>query len=80
MSQPPEQPDRARTPPERINLNLTAKGSQALNDCVALTGETKTDTINKALQLWSHLQALLDRGGTVYFREPDGDLERIHFY
>jgi hypothetical protein len=77
---PPDPPGRAHGPFERITVNLTVKSSQALEEAVELTDDTKTDTINKALQLWSHLQALIDRGGAVYFREPNGDLERIRFF
>jgi hypothetical protein len=77
---PPEPPARGHGPFERITVNLTGKSSQALDDAVEVTGDTKTDTINKALQLWSHLQTLIDRGGAVYFREPNGDLERIRFF
>jgi hypothetical protein len=62
-------------------VNLTARSSQALDDAVRLTGDTKTDTINKALQLWSHVQRLVDANGAVYIRETaSSDLERVHFF
>src|SRR5215475_7010303 len=72
---------RGHGPFERLTVNLTTRSSQALDDAVQLTGDTKTDTINKALQLWAHLQHLINAGGAVYFRETKGDdLERVHFF
>ena len=61
-------------------MNLTARSSRALKEAAQLTGDTKTDTINKALQLWYHLRHLAGTGGAVYFRAAEGgDLERVHF-
>jgi hypothetical protein len=78
---PPPAPSRGHGPFERLTVNLTARSSQALEDAVQLTGDTKTDTINKALQLWSHVQRLINSGGAVYFREAsNSDLERVHFF
>jgi len=78
---PPAMSSRGHGPFERLTVNLTARSSQALEDAVQLTGDTKTDTINKALQLWAHLQHLINTGGAVYFRETKGDdLERVHFF
>jgi hypothetical protein len=66
-------------PAERITVNLNEKASHALENAVQMTGDTKTDTINKALQLWALLQDLHRRGGAAYLREPDGEQERIRF-
>ena len=77
---PPSAPRRGSGPFERFTVNLTAQSSRALQDAVGLTGHTKTDTVNKALQLWHHIQHLAGTGGAVYFRAADGgDLERVRF-
>ena len=63
---------------ERVTVNLTRKTSDALADAVRLTGDSKTDTINKALQVSQLLQEVQAAGGAVYLREKlDAELERL---
>lgn len=63
---------------ERITVNLTEKTSLALADSVAISSDSKTDSINKALQTYALLLRTLDAGGAIYLREKDGaELERI---
>ena len=46
-----------------------------------LTGDTKTDTINRALQIYAFLEQILARGGSIYTRESaDAELERIKIF
>jgi hypothetical protein len=66
---PPAGPGGGHGPFERVTVYLTARSSQALDDAARLTGETKTDTVNKALQVWSYLQAFDSAGGGMYLRE-----------
>ena len=63
---------------ERVTVNLTQKTSQALSDAVRITGDSKTDSINKALQVYGLLQQIQELGGAIYLREKDGaELERL---
>ncbi len=63
---------------ERVTVNLTQKSSEALADAVGLTRDSKTDSVNKALQLYGLLQHVLANGGAVYIREAaDAELERL---
>jgi hypothetical protein len=63
---------------ERITVNLTEKASYALADSVQISRDSKTDCINKALQLYGLLQRIQEAGGAVYLREKDGaELERL---
>lgn len=65
---------------ERVTVNLTSRSVAALEALVALSGDTKTDAINKALQIYAYLQQHMDGGGKVYVREPGSDeLERLRF-
>jgi hypothetical protein len=63
----------------RITVNLTARASRALDLASELTGDTKTDTLNRALQVYAYLEQVTARGGSVYVREAaDSDLERLN--
>jgi hypothetical protein len=37
-----------------------------------LTGDTRTDTINRALQLYVYVEQIAARGGSVYARDAAG--------
>jgi hypothetical protein len=66
---------------ERVTVNLTPRTVEALDGLVQLTGDTKTDAINKALQVYAYLQNLLNAGGALYVREPDAtETERLRFF
>lgn len=63
---------------ERVTVNLTTRSVAAMERISELTGETKTDAINKALQFYGHIQEFIDSGGALYMRDPGSDeLERI---
>ncbi|GAA0951818.1 hypothetical protein [Actinocorallia libanotica] len=65
---------------ERITVNLTPKTTLDLNELVERTGDTKTDTINRALQLYAFLDGVIREGGKVYVQESESDeLERVRF-
>ena len=68
-------------PLERVTVNLTARASHALDRASQLTGETKTDTINRALQIYAFLQEITEKGGAIYVREsPEGDPQLIKMF
>lgn len=59
-------------------MNLTSRSSAALELAVELSGDTKTDTINRALQIYAYLKKVIRDGGSVHVREQDGaELERL---
>ncbi|GAA2722927.1 hypothetical protein [Actinocorallia aurantiaca] len=65
---------------ERITVNLTPKSVQALEALTGNTGDTKTDTINRALQLYEFLDRVTREGGKVYVQESESEtLERVRF-
>jgi hypothetical protein len=66
---------------ERVTVNLAPRSVAALDALVQLTGDTKTDAINKALQVYSYLQGLMHDGGALYVRETaGGEMERLRFF
>jgi hypothetical protein len=63
---------------ERVTVNLNTRASEALEQVANLTGETKTDAINRALQVYALLHQLQDDGGAFYTRERGAkELERL---
>jgi hypothetical protein len=50
------------------------RASRALEMVSALTGDTRTDCINRAIQVYAYLEEINSRGGAVYVRE-DKDSE-----
>lgn len=63
---------------ERVTVNLTKRSVTAMDRITELTGDTKTDAINKALQFYGYIQEFLDSGGALYMREPgNSELDKI---
>lgn len=63
----------------RVTVNLTRPAVQALESVSEATGYSKTDTINRALQVYAIVQEIMSRnGGVLTIRHDDGGLERIH--
>lgn len=56
---------------ERINVNLVPRASQALGQIAALTGDTKTDSINRALQVYAYIEQIIHDGGAVFVQGAD---------
>lgn len=65
---------------ERITVNLIPRASAALALAAELSGDTRTDTINRALQVYAYLLHVKQEGGGVYTREQaDANLHQIEF-
>ena len=83
-----ESPDKRRRttrsehgPLERVTVNLTGRAADALEQVAKLTGNSKTDTINRSLQLYAYLEQVTNDGGAIYVREsPGGELQLIKLF
>jgi hypothetical protein len=58
---------------EKVTVNLTRRSAEALDRIVESTGDTKTDGINKALQVFAYLQEQLDNGASIYLKDADSE-------
>lgn len=68
-------------PLERVTVNLTPRAARALEQAAELTGDTKTDTINRALQVYAYLEQVTHDGGAIYVREtPEGESQLIKIF
>lgn len=67
----------------RLTVNLTPRSVEALGRLVEGTRNSKTDCINRALQVCAYLEAATAAGGALYLgpgdRADHADLERLHF-
>jgi hypothetical protein len=66
---------------ERVTVNLTPGAYRALEQAVRITGDTRTDTINRALQVYAYLEEIVRGSGSIYVRPaPDSDPERLRIF
>ncbi len=66
---------------ERVTVNLTTRSVAAMDTITNLTGDTKTEAINKALQFYAHIEGFLASGGALYMRDPgSNEMERIKIF
>ncbi|PKW18603.1 hypothetical protein [Saccharopolyspora spinosa] len=65
----------------KVTVNLTPRALQALGEVAEITGDSKTDTINRALQLYAFVEKTIAKGGSVHLRESaDSELQQIRFF
>jgi len=68
-------------PLERVTVNLTARSSRALEQAAQLTGDSKTDNLNRAIQIYAYIEGILAAGGSIHVREtPDSEPERLKIF
>jgi hypothetical protein len=58
---------------ERVTVNLTPRSSAALALAAELTQDSKTDTINRALQVYAYLMHTVKENGKI-MTEQDGEV------
>lgn len=58
---------------ERVTINLTPRGSGALKEAVSLTGDSKTDCVNRALLVYAYIEQVLANGGWITAQEAPED-------
>ena len=63
---------RTSEPSERVTVNITARTSRALDLIKSLTGLNKTDTINRAVQLYAYLEEIVEADGQIEIRPKAG--------
>jgi hypothetical protein len=68
-------------PLERVTVNLTPRSSRALDEVVQLTGDSKTDNLNRAIQIYAYIEQILQSGGSIHVREtPESEPERLKIF
>jgi hypothetical protein len=63
----------------RVTVNLNRHAVQALEALSEATGYSKTDTINRALQVYAIVQEIMERNdGSLNIKHDNGQVERVH--
>jgi len=69
---------RGTSPLERVTVNLTSRASKALETAVELTGDSKTDSINRALSVYAYVEQVLHQGGSIMVQDdPDAAPQKL---
>ena len=67
-----------RTESERFTVTLIATAAQAVARLMHLTGLSKTDVINRAVQVYAFLAQQMAEGKEIILRDEQGNTERVH--
>lgn len=60
-----------------LRVYLTPNSEQALHAAADRTGDTQTDTLNRALQVYDLLTQAVDEGARVFVQHPGRDGEAL---
>lgn len=60
-----------------ITVNLTRRSVEALDHTVQLTTLTKTDAVNRAIQVYDFIEEELQNCGEFFVRYPDGTTRKV---
>lgn len=64
----------------KLTVNLTKRASDSLDLGAELNSDTKTDTVNRALQVYAYVCHVVDRGDEVLIRDHvTGDISKVKF-
>lgn len=63
---------------ERFTVTLIAAAAQAVATLMRITGLSKTDVINRSVQVYGFLAEQMQDGKEVFLRDEQGNLERVH--
>lgn len=72
--------NRTNAPLSRISANLTARSARALEEVVSITGDSQTDALNRALQVYAYLERVQAEGGEVFTRQAGQDPVALRFF
>lgn len=65
-----------KEPLTRLTVNLIPRANRSLILATEITGDSKTDTVNRALQVYAYLEHVASRGGEILIRE-DGEVAKV---
>lgn len=62
---------------ERLHVLLIPASSEALGNTVTTSGLSKTDVVNRAIQLYAFVTESQAAGNDLLLRTPEGEVERV---
>ncbi|MEU5051922.1 hypothetical protein [Streptomyces sp. NPDC021096] len=60
----------------RVTLNLNPRAVQAIAQAHKISGDSRTEIINRAVQMYAEIEIIRHEGGKLYVR-PAGDADRF---
>jgi hypothetical protein len=78
MARQTDQIHAVRTDNERFTVTLIAAAAKAVGTLMQITGLSKTDVINRAVQVYAFLAQQMADGKEIFLRDEEGNLERVH--
>lgn len=64
----------------KVTVNLTGRSWAAANLAAESTGLSRTDVINRAIQVYAYLEHETAQGGEVYVKAKDSEvMEKLRF-
>ncbi|MFB6963170.1 hypothetical protein ACFCYB_40985 [Streptomyces sp. NPDC056309] len=78
MARQADQLHAVRTDNERFTVTLIATAAQAVGTLMRITGLSKTDVINRAVQVYAFLAQQMADGKEILLRDEEGNTERVH--
>lgn len=68
---------RNRQPLERLTVNLVPAAQAALAEALELTRDSKTDTVNRALQIYTWILKNRAEDGSILIADAKGALQQV---
>jgi len=64
----------------KLTVNLVSRSTDAMEVASVLTGDSRTDTVNRALQVYAYLMDQIILGGRLLrLVDPDGTVHAVEF-
>lgn len=81
----PSPSDRGRrgadgSPMKKVTVALVDRAADALDEVCDLTGGSKTDVINRAVQLYAFVERRLQAGDTLRLIDKDGVMRDVYLF
>lgn len=67
-------------PPSKVTVNLTPRAVVALEEALEMTGNTKTECINRALPLYTWILLRIASGDSLQLSDKDGRTREIQIF
>lgn len=64
----------------KITVNLIPRAYTALEQVSAATGDNKTESINRAIQLYAWVQRMLDAGESIHVVSKTGTVREVQIF
>lgn len=65
----------------KMTVNLVPRAVDAIDRASAVNQDSKTDTVNRAVQLWAFMSELSGQGWQLFVEDPGtGKRERLHLF